>query len=227
MVCWSIVLVLVLVRLFFWGLETWSVPSLLCEDFRSCWRLLSESDNGWDKVVLHLRDLVSCLWVLSLWRSGSGSLKSWGQLLHWGRVWLWLCSADWGLGSACGKVSPVDTTFRVIWAWIPVLLCGWLYWLLCSFNKGLVCERLFFSGTLLSLEQVSGVLFWGTLWDPEERLNSGLSKESSALLGASALLVSSVLRMVHRVLVSRPGAGTVIGLWENELDSDLNLKHTH
>lgn len=164
MVRW--VVVLVLVRLSLWGLETGVVSFLVWEEFMSWWRPLSESATDcekllvvliWGKVVLHLRNLVSRDGVLSLWRLRSGPLKGWTE--SWGRVGLWLSSAAWGMGSVCGKVSPLDATFWVILPWVPVLNWGQLYWLLCSFNTGSVCERFPFPGTSWSLlEQLSGVL---------------------------------------------------------------------
>ena len=94
--------------------------------------------------------------------------------------------------------------------------------MLCFFNKDSECEGILFSETLLSLlGQLSGVSFLWARLDPEGQFRSG-----SVARGTLAVLVSPVLRMVHIVLVSRLGAGTVSGLWTNEFESDLNLQHT-
>lgn len=66
------------------------------------------------------------------------------------------------------------------------------------------------------------LLLWTGL-DPELEFGSGPLRERSALWQKLAVLVSSVLRILHRVLVRTLGAGTVDGLWTNELDCDLNL----
>ena len=58
------------------------------------------------------------------------------------------------------------------------------------------------------------VLFWWTGLDPQGFLDSELFRERSAPRGKLPVLVSVVLRMVHRVLVKSLGL---------ELESDLNL----